>query len=75
VHRTKVLDDELDYFSVDSNRWLTEGQRGGLRKREEELRDIKYGSRRNKAITLDFAGRRVVEEDSQVGEFWLSDGL
>ena len=75
MHRTKVLDDELDYFSVDSNRWLTEGQRGALRKREEELRDIKYGSRRNKAITLDFAGRRVVEEDSQVGEFQLSDGL
>ena len=53
---------------MDSNRWLTEEQRDALRKKEEELREIKYGSRRNKPVTLDYAGRRVVEEDSKMGE-------
>lgn len=34
-----------------------------LRKREEELRSKRHGSRRDRKITLDFAGRQVLEED------------
>ena len=67
--RTKVIDDEMDYFSVDSNRWLSEKEREKLRGKEEELRRKKYASRREQAVTLDFAGRKVVEENSLVGQF------
>ena len=35
-----------------------------LREREDELREKRHGSRRNKAVTLDFAGRKVVEEEN-----------
>ena len=69
VRQTKVIDDEMDYFSVDTNQWLSEQERMRLRKREEELREQRHGSRRNKAVTLDFAGRRVMEEESKVGQW------
>ena len=34
-----MIDDESDYFSVDSNKWLSSEQRAKLRMREEEIRD------------------------------------
>lgn len=63
VRQTKVIDDESDYFSVDANRWLSTQEKVGLHKKEEELREKRHGSRRNRAITLDIAGRRVIEDD------------
>ncbi|KAK7486815.1 hypothetical protein BaRGS_00021962 [Batillaria attramentaria] len=68
VRRTQVIDDECDYFSTDSNQWLSKQDREALRKREEELRSARHGSRRDRKVTLDFAGRRVVEEDNVVGK-------
>lgn len=67
--RTKVIDDESDYFSVDSNRWLSGGERDALQSKEADLREKKYGSRKNKALTvhLDLAGRRAVQEEAVVG--------
>lgn len=62
VRRTKVIDDECDYFASDS-RWLSKQERDALRKKEEELREKRYGSRRQQKITLDFAGRRVIDEN------------
>jgi hypothetical protein len=59
-----VIDDEADYFSTDSNQWLTKDDREMLRKREEELRSQRHGSRKDRKITLDFAGRQVIEEDT-----------
>ncbi|XP_060553293.1 activating signal cointegrator 1-like [Ruditapes philippinarum] len=64
VRRTQVIDDEADYFSTDSNQWLTKDDREMLRKREEELRSQRHGSRKDRKITLDFAGRQVIEEDT-----------
>ena len=33
VRRTQVIDDESDYFAVDTNRWLSDHEREALRKR------------------------------------------
>lgn len=63
VRRTKVIDDECDYFASDSNRWLSKKEKDALRKKEEELREKRHGSRRQMKITLDFAGRRVIDEN------------
>ncbi len=65
--RTKVIDDESDYFSVDSNRWLSASEKEALRNKQESLREQKYGSRRTKAVTLDIMGKKVVEEEVKVG--------
>jgi len=43
--RTKVIDDESDYFSVDSNQWLSKDQRQKLANREKQLRESRHGSR------------------------------
>lgn len=61
VRRTQVIDDESDYFSTD-NRWLSKSERAKLKKREEELRAQRHASRKDRKITLDFAGRQVIEE-------------
>ena len=44
--RTQIIDDESDYFSVDSNKLLTPQQREALKKKKEELhkeRQVKIG--------------------------------
>ncbi|XP_046398921.1 activating signal cointegrator 1 [Ischnura elegans] len=61
--RTKVIDDEMDYFSS-SSPWLSKEEREELRKRELELKEKRDSSRKNKTISFDFAGRRVIEEES-----------
>lgn len=64
-----MIDDESDYFSVDSNRWLSGDERDTLQSKESSLREQKYGSLRDKALTveLDFAGRRAIAEEVVVG--------
>ena len=62
--RTQIIDDESDYFNVDSNKWLTPQQRQALQAKKEELHADKHRSRLDRRITFDFAGRRVVEEES-----------
>ncbi|XP_064390454.1 activating signal cointegrator 1-like [Halichondria panicea] len=62
IKRTKVIDDEMDYFSVDSNRWLSGGEKERLRSKEDALREKRHESRRTKAVTIDFTGRKIVED-------------
>lgn len=77
VKRTQVIDDESDYFSTDSNQWLKDSEKAALRKREEELRGIRHASRKDRKVmlTLDFAGRQVVEEERGVDMYNASDSL
>lgn len=70
VRRTQVLDDESDYFATDSNQWLSPGEREVLRKRDEELRELRHASRKDRKITLDFAGRRVLEEGENLTQYY-----
>ncbi|KAK7073108.1 Activating signal cointegrator 1 [Halocaridina rubra] len=65
--RTKVYDDESDYFSSNS-RWLSHDQKMKLAKREEELRNKKY-DRSNQSVTIDLLGRKVVMEENPDGLF------
>ncbi|XP_034245904.1 activating signal cointegrator 1 [Thrips palmi] len=59
--RTKVIDDESDYYSS-SSVWLSETERQKLKSQEDAERARKHASRRDARFTLDFAGRQVVEE-------------
>ncbi|XP_076354543.1 activating signal cointegrator 1 [Tachypleus tridentatus] len=63
--RTRVIDDECDYFTVESNKWLTKEERAKMLQKQKELYAKRHGSRTNKKITLDFAGRRVLEESDK----------
>ncbi|XP_005994154.1 activating signal cointegrator 1 [Latimeria chalumnae] len=70
VRRTQVIDDEADYFAVDSNQWLSKSQREALRKKEEELREIRHANRLARKITIDFAGRQVIEEQDDLSDYY-----
>ncbi|KAK3743126.1 hypothetical protein RRG08_063984 [Elysia crispata] len=63
VRRTQVIDDECDYYATDANRWLSHDDREKLRLREDELRKARHGSRRDRKITFDFAGRQILDAD------------
>ncbi|XP_034736954.1 activating signal cointegrator 1 [Etheostoma cragini] len=69
VRRTQVLDDESDYFATESNQWLSPNEREKLRIKEEELRELRHASRKDRKITLDFAGRQVVDEGNNLNEY------
>ncbi|KAM9223781.1 activating signal cointegrator 1 [Leptosomus discolor] len=69
VRRTQVIDDESDYFATDSNQWLSKQEREALQKREQELRELRHASRLAKKITIDFAGRQILEEDNGMAEY------
>ncbi|XP_054982427.1 activating signal cointegrator 1 isoform X3 [Sorex araneus] len=74
IRRTQVIDDESDYFASDSNQWLSKIERETLQKREEELREFRHASRLSKKITIDFAGRKIVESENPLAEYH-SNGL
>lgn len=65
--RTKVIDDESDYYSSNSV-WLSQKERQKRAELEEEIISKKQSSRFNKKITLDFAGRQVVEDSGDVDD-------
>uniref|UniRef100_A0A023F9G0 Putative activating signal cointegrator 1-like protein n=1 Tax=Triatoma infestans TaxID=30076 RepID=A0A023F9G0_TRIIF len=58
--RTKVIDDQSDYFSTNSV-WLTKEQKEELKRKEEELLAIKHS--RTKNLILDFTGRCLIDDD------------
>ncbi|XP_055573413.1 activating signal cointegrator 1 isoform X1 [Falco cherrug] len=69
VRRTQVIDDESDYFAMDSNQWLSKQEREALQKREQELQELRHASRLSRKITIDFAGRQILEEDDSMAEY------
>uniref|UniRef100_A0A8I5TYK3 Thyroid hormone receptor interactor 4 n=1 Tax=Pongo abelii TaxID=9601 RepID=A0A8I5TYK3_PONAB len=69
IRRTQVIDDESDYFASDSNQWLSKLERETLQKREEELRELRHASRLSKKVTIDFAGRKILEEENSLAEY------
>lgn len=66
--RTTVIDDESDYFRANSV-WLSDEERKKLKTLESQLNEAKHGSRLNRKITFDFAGRQIVEEPAMTKEF------
>nr|XP_046204908.1 activating signal cointegrator 1 isoform X2 [Oncorhynchus gorbuscha]XP_046204909.1 activating signal cointegrator 1 isoform X2 [Oncorhynchus gorbuscha]XP_046204911.1 activating signal cointegrator 1 isoform X2 [Oncorhynchus gorbuscha]XP_046204912.1 activating signal cointegrator 1 isoform X2 [Oncorhynchus gorbuscha] len=70
TRRTQVLDDESDYFATDSNQWLSPSEREHLRKKEEELRELRHASRKDRKITLDFTGRQVLDEGENNSHYY-----
>nr|CAD7453256.1 unnamed protein product [Timema tahoe] len=66
--RTRVIDDESDYFAANSV-WLSSAEREKMREKEKEQRDKRHASRLDKRVTLDFAGRQVLEEEDGGDQF------
>eukprot|EP00124_Ichthyophonus_hoferi_P001078 Ihof_evm18s49 gene=Ihof_evmTU18s49 len=63
VQRTKVIDDENDYFEVD-NRWLSQKERLERKHAERAMLEAKQKAKKSFVVTLDFTGKTVIEEDA-----------
>uniref|UniRef100_A0A2H1VUL3 SFRICE_003987 n=1 Tax=Spodoptera frugiperda TaxID=7108 RepID=A0A2H1VUL3_SPOFR len=61
--RTRVTDDDSDYFNANSV-WLNATEKEKLEKYQQSLHEKKHGSRLNKKMTFDFAGRQIVEDNT-----------
>lgn len=59
--RTTVIDDELDYFQENSV-WLSDAEREKYEQLKSEMQELKHGSRVNRKIRVDFAGRELPDE-------------
>ena len=58
--RTTVIDDQSDFFAIDSNAWLTDEERAELKQREREMEEASETQRQRYSVTVDLLGRRVV---------------
>lgn len=65
--RTKVIDDENDYYQSNSV-WLSKAEKERLKKREDEIQAQKHKSRLDRKVNLDFAGREIVDADNVIDE-------
>jgi hypothetical protein len=65
AQRTQVIDDAADYFDS-NNKWLNKQQRMKLEKLQNQMDEKKKS--KNQKITIDFAGRRVYNDDGKPDE-------
>ncbi|KYM86106.1 Activating signal cointegrator 1 [Atta colombica] len=65
ARRTKVIDDESDYYQSNSI-WLSHEERKKLQKQEEEELARKHASRLDRKVAIDFMGRVIVDEDQSI---------
>ncbi len=56
VQRTQVIDDQSDYFAVDSP-WLSEEEKKRLNEKKQAYMDAKNRLKRRVKVTIDLAGK------------------
>jgi hypothetical protein len=61
--RSRVFDDQNDYFQDSNDKWLSQAERDLARRKAEAIREKKTMQRRNVKISFDIAGRRVMSYD------------
>ncbi|CAL8139534.1 unnamed protein product [Orchesella dallaii] len=61
VKRTQVIDDQADYFSTE-NPWLSEEEKKVMTQKQQDYIDAKNKLKKRYTVTIDFAGRKIVEE-------------
>jgi len=69
AQRTTVLDDQSDYFEIETNVWLEEKEKRELRMRRELEEEMEKSHRRQVHYTIDLLGRRIfVSKDASPSE-------
>ena len=66
IKRTRVIDDENDYFTTTGNKWLNEEEKKLLQKKGDEQRARRFASRLGPCkVTFDFANKRIFEVEPE----------
>ncbi|EIE18808.1 hypothetical protein COCSUDRAFT_44977 [Coccomyxa subellipsoidea C-169] len=58
--RTTVVDDQSDFFEIDSNAWLSDEERQQLKERQRAIEEAEQSRRRAVTVTFDLLGRQVI---------------
>ena len=71
--RTTVIDDQSDFFEIESNAWLSHEEKGALMQRQRVLEEAEERRRKDFRVTIDLVSREVRagaagEEGSGSGE-------
>eukprot|EP00047_Mylnosiga_fluctuans_P006756 m.248950 g.248950 ORF g.248950 m.248950 type:complete len:539 (-) comp15897_c0_seq1:183-1799(-) len=62
ARRTRVIDDESDYFASDTNRWLSDEDRKMIQAREQQHRQQIEDAHRRRVYTFDLANKTATLE-------------
>jgi len=57
--RTTVIDDQSDFFEIDSNAWLSVEESRQLKAREKAIQEAEQSRRKAVVVTIDLLGRQV----------------
>lgn len=66
--RTAVLDDQADFFEIDSNAWLSEEEKRSMRERQKAMPDADEAHRKRFTVSFDMLGRQVITSDEPEGD-------
>jgi hypothetical protein len=66
MQRTTVIDDQSDYFSIDTNQWLTDEERANLKREEAEAKAAEEARKKRVTVTFDLVGRKVNRQKERV---------
>jgi len=58
--RTKVYDDQSDYFEMEGNSWLSSKEKSVLQKQQEEAQEAAANQKGKVVVTFDLVGRKVI---------------
>ena len=59
LRRTNVIDDQSDFFEVDSNHWLTDQERVEMKQRQRLEEEADFAKKKRLTVTIDLMGRKV----------------
>ena len=57
--RTTVIDDQSDFFEIESNAWLSKEEKGELIQRQRVLEEAEERRRKDFRVTIDLVGKQV----------------
>ncbi|KAK9918905.1 hypothetical protein WJX75_007967 [Coccomyxa subellipsoidea] len=66
--RTTVVDDQSDFFEIDSNAWLSDEERQQLKERQRAIDEAEQARRRAVTVTFDLLGRQVIMTGEEPSE-------
>ncbi|CAN6174305.1 unnamed protein product [Urochloa humidicola] len=66
--RTKVYDDQSDYFEMEGNSWLSSKEKSVLQKQQEEAEEAAASQKGKVVVTFDLVGRKVILNKDGVTE-------
>lgn len=66
--RTTVIDDQSDYYEIDSNNWLSAEEKGLLKKKQQETEEADRARRNKVVMTFDLVGRKVMVNENEASE-------